>query len=103
MKEARRKQLGEMLVEYGLVEPEKLEEALEIQSKTGEKLGKVLKDMGAVSKQELIEILGIQLGIPQVNLQRYLIDPTAVKTIPESLARRLKAVPVKKEEGHLVV
>lgn len=29
--------------EYGLVEPEKLEEALKIQNKTGEKLGKVLK------------------------------------------------------------
>lgn len=103
MKGPKRKRFGEMLVEYGLVEPEKLEEALEIQNKTGEKLGKVLKDMGAVSKQELIEILGIQLGMPQVNLHRYIIDPIAVKSIPESLAKRLKAVPVKKEEDHLVV
>jgi type IV pilus assembly protein PilB len=103
LKGPKRKRFGEMLVEYGLVEPEKLEEALEIQNKTGEKLGKVLKDMGAVSKQELIEILGIQLGMPQVNLHRYIIDPIAVKSIPESLAKRLKAVPVKKEEDHLVV
>jgi type IV pilus assembly protein PilB len=103
LKGPKRKRFGEMLVEYGLVEPEKLEEALEIQNKTGEKLGKVLKDMGVVSKQELIEILGIQLGMPQINLHRYIIDPTAVKSIPESLAKRLKAVPVKKEEDHLVV
>jgi len=103
LKEPRRKRFGEMLVEYGLVEPEKLEEALEIQGKTGEKLGKILKDMGAVSKQELIEILGIQLGIPHINLQRHIIDPEAVKSIPESLARRLKAVPVKKEGDQLVV
>jgi len=103
LKEPKRKRFGEMLVEYGLVEPEKLKEALEIQGKTGEKLGKILKDMGAVSKQELIEILGIQLGIPHINLQRHIIDPEAVKTIPESLARRLKAVPVKKEGDHLVV
>jgi len=103
MKGYKRKRFGEMLVDYGLVEPEKLEEALEIQNKTGEKLGKVLKDMGVVSKQELIEILGIQLGIPQINLNKYIIDPTAVKSIPESLAKRLKAVPVKREEDHLVV
>ena len=103
MEVSRRKLFGEMLVDYGLVEPEKLEEALEIQSKTGEKLGKVLKDMGAVSKQELLEILGLQLDIPQINLHKYIIDPAAVKSIPESLAKRLKAVPVKKEEDYLVV
>jgi len=103
LKALKRKRFGEMLVEYGLVEPEKLEEALTIQKKTGEKLGKILKDMGAVSKQELIEVLGMQMGIPQVNLQKYLIDPIAVKSIPESLARRLKAVPVKKEGDNLVV
>ena len=103
MKEPKRKRFGEMLVEYGLVEPEKLKEALEIQGKTGEKLGKILKDMGAVSKQELIEILGIQLGIPHINLQRHIIDPEAVKSIPESLARRLKSVSVKKEGDQLVV
>jgi len=85
------------------VEPEKLEEALRIQNKTGEKLGRILKEMGAISKQDLIEILGIQLGIPQVNLQRYMIDPVAVKYVSESLARRIKAIPVKREGNYPVV
>ena len=53
--------------------------------------------MGAVSKQELIEILGIQLECPK-SIYRYIIDPIAVKSIPESLAKRLKAVPEKKKK-----
>ena len=92
-----------MLVEYELIAPEQLRRALDIQKESGEKLGNILKDMGVISKQDMIEILGLQLGIPQVNLHRYFIDPDAVKAIPEHLAKKLKAVPINKENDFLVV
>ena len=92
-----------MLVDYGLIAPEQLHKALDIQKDTGEKLGSILRDMGIISKQDMIEILGLQLGIPQVNLLKYFIDPTAVKAIPEHLAKKLKAVPIDRENNTLIV
>lgn len=103
MESVHRKRFGDMLVEYGLITQEDLQKALKAQEKTGDKLGKVLKDMGLVSKRDMIEILSLQLGIPQVDLHRYYIDPAAVKTIPEHLAKKLNAVPIKKERDYLIV
>ena len=92
-----------MLVDYGLIAPEQLHQALDIQKNTGEKLGSILRNMDIISKQDMIEILGLQLGIPQVNLLKYFIDPTAVKAIPEHLAKKLKAVPIDRENNTLIV
>jgi len=98
-----KKRLGDLLVDLGVISEEQLHEALQIQKKTGSKLGKILIDKGFITPEELIEVLEFQLGIPHVNLEKYFVDPEAVKTIPESLAKRLKAIPIKKEDGKLLV
>lgn len=98
-----RKRLGDLLVDLKIISKEQLQEALQIQKKTGSRLGKILIDKGFISSEELMEVLEFQLGIPHVNLDKYYIDPEAVRTIPESLAKRLKAIPIKKEDNKLLV
>ena len=44
----RRRQLGELLLDEHLVTPDQLNRALEIHRATGERLGRVLLDMGVV-------------------------------------------------------
>jgi len=45
------KRLGERLVELGLVQQHKLDEALESQKTTGQRLGEILQEAGSLSPQ----------------------------------------------------
>ncbi|MCL6506696.1 MAG: Flp pilus assembly complex ATPase component TadA, partial [Bryobacteraceae bacterium] len=56
--------LGEMLIERRLIEPEDLEKALEIQSERGDKIGKILVDLGFVAMRDVLAALSEQLEVP---------------------------------------
>ncbi len=58
--------LGEMLVARQLIGPEDLDRALEIQKERGEKIGKVLVELGFVAARDVLSALSEQLGIPVV-------------------------------------
>jgi len=55
--------LGEMLIQKGLIGPEDLERALEIQRERGEKIGKVLVDLGFIAMRDVLAALSEQLSI----------------------------------------
>lgn len=92
-----KKLLGEQLIERGVITKDQLWEALRVQSRTGELLGNILVKLGMASEEVINEILGIQ----QVRLDN--LDPTLLKTIPEQLVRRHKAIPIKREGNCLTV
>ncbi|MGB9887034.1 MAG: type II secretion system ATPase GspE [Moorellales bacterium] len=98
-----RKRLGELLLEAGLITGEQLDKALAEQKRTGERLGKVLIRQGLVKEQDIINVLEFQLGIPQVRLAPGTLDRELARILPEPLARRYQAVPVRWEGGRLVV
>jgi len=58
--------LGEMLVARQLIGPEDLQRALEIQKERGEKIGKVLIELGFIAARDVLAALSEQLGIPVV-------------------------------------
>ena len=87
-----RKRLGEKLVEKSLITREQLWEALRIQSKTGEALGVILVKIGVVSQEEVEQILGLSQS---VSLDA--IDCDLLKTVPEQLIRKYRAIPVRKD------
>ncbi len=60
--------LGEMLLARQLIAPEDLDRALEIQKERGEKIGKVLIDLGFVATRDVLAALSEQLSIPLVTL-----------------------------------
>lgn len=97
------KRLGDLLVSSGLITVEQLKEALEEQKKTRQKLGDIFIQKGFITEQQLIEVLEFQLGIPHINLFRLPIDPAIVRLIPEALARKYQAIPVRKEGNKLLV
>jgi len=99
----RRKQLGEVLLEEGLVTYEQLEEAASEQSRTGKGLGRVLIDLGFVVEQDLVSALAKQIGLPFVDLGEYPVDPAAASLISDALAKRYSALPIGYEDSKLVV
>ncbi len=56
--------LGEMLIARGLIEQEDLDRALELQRERGDKLGKILVDMGYLAARDILSALSDQQGIP---------------------------------------
>jgi general secretion pathway protein E len=61
--------LGEILIERRLITQEDLDRALEIQKERGEKIGKVLVDLGFVAHRDVLAALSDQLSIPLVTIQ----------------------------------
>ena len=67
---ARSRRLGEMLAERGKIEPDELERALELQRERGDKLGKIMVDMGLIAQRDMLAALSEQLGIPLVTVDQ---------------------------------
>ena len=84
--------IGDLLVEHGVISAVQLAEALEIQKKTGQKLGRVLQETNAVTEDQLLGFLAHQLNIDYIDLENYDIKPEVVQLIPEVLARRLRVI-----------
>jgi len=95
--------LGEMLIARRLIEPEDLERALEIQKERGEKIGKILVDLGFVAMRDVLAALSEQLNIPLVTLE----GPPPVTPETEGLAvrfmRQCKFIPVAAQDSTLTI
>jgi type IV pilus assembly protein PilB len=97
------KQLGQILIELGMITPEQLETALEEHRRTPKSIGRVLIDMGMIKEGDLVRALAEQVGLEFVDLAEYPVDPTATTLLPEALARRYRAIPIGEREGKLLV
>ena len=84
--------LGEILVQQNLLTPEQLKLALDEQKRSGRKLGRVFIEQGYVTEEEISEALAKQLQIPYINLKYYNIKPEVVQKLPETQARRFRAI-----------
>src|SRR5581483_3834515 len=99
----RPKQLGQILLEQGLLTQEQLERALSEHRNAPKSLGRVLIDLGYIQERDLVRALAEQVGLEFVDLSEYQVEPTATTLLPESLARRYRAIPIGEREGKLLV
>ncbi len=84
--------LGEILVQQKLLTQEQLKLALDEQKRSGRKLGRVVIDQGYVTEEEISEALAKQFQIPYINLKYYNIRPEITQKLPETQARRFRAI-----------
>jgi type IV pilus assembly protein PilB len=97
------KQLGQILIEQGLINDEQLERALEEHRQTPKSLGRVLIDLGLIKESDLVKALAEQVGLEFVDLADYPVDATLTTLLPDSLARRYRAIPIGERDGKLLV
>lgn len=95
--------IGELLIEKGIISEKQLHAALERQKETGHRIGKVLVEMGYLEEDQLLSFLSQQLGIPFVSLRRYQFDVNLIHRLPESYARRYRAIVLAEQDDHLLV
>ena len=86
--------LGEILMERRLITAEDLGRALELQRERGDKIGKILVDLGFVAMRDVISALSEQLQIPVVALDGPPAISAETETIPPKFMRQFRCVPV---------
>lgn len=91
-----KKQLGELLVERGVISHEQLNLAIEYQKKHGGLLGEVLVDMKFATEKDIAQALTAQYGFPYLPLANYEIDLEVVNSVPENVCRQFCLVPIDK-------
>lgn len=97
------KQLGEILLDDGLVTEAQLLAALDETMARGSSLGRTLVELGVLTEGQLVKALANQVGMDFVDLDDYPVDRTAVSLVPGALCRRYSVLPVALEGGSIVL
>jgi len=96
--------LGQMLVNDKLLSTEQLNQALERQRKTRERLGQILIDMKLIDEDILLKYLGAQFRKDPITRQELgEIDPEVVKLVPEEVARQYGVIASQRSGRRLIV
>lgn len=101
--ERKKIRLGDLLVQNNLITDEQLGEALGSQKQSGKKLGRALIDLGMVEEDQLLNLLSQQLDVPFIQLRNFNFKPEVTQRLPESYARRFRAVVLNEENDTLIV
>jgi type IV pilus assembly protein PilB len=86
--------LGEILIQRQKITQKQLDEALKIQQNDHSFIGEILVGMGLVDERDIVVALVVQCGLPYISVNKYDIEPTILKLIPEGLAREHHIVPL---------
>jgi len=90
----RYQRLGEILLERQKIEPDELDRALELQQERGDKLGKILVDMGLIAQRDVLAALSDQLGIPLVTIDGPPPAAPEIEGLTDRFLRQCRAYPV---------
>ncbi len=95
--------IGDLLVAQQIITSDQLQQALQEQKRSGQKLGQTLVEMGLVDETSLLEILSRQLNIPFIDLHHYQIDAEQIRALPETVARRFRVLVLGEEDGKVTL
>ena len=86
--------LSEIFVEEGLISRTELMEILAKREDTRESVGDLLVRLKRISEKQNLAAVGLQMGVPFIDLAKTDLDFDHAKVIPHSVAVRLLAVPI---------
>ncbi len=96
--------IGEILVHTAGLSEAKLNEALAKQEESGARLGEVLVGMKAVTEEQVLRALAVQLDMPFVEkIDEGKLDAELVQKIPINFAKQFKLVPLWRVDGEIAV
>ena len=89
--------LGDLLIQEALITAAQLDAALVDQKKSGRKLGRIFIDRQWVTEVQIAKAVARQLRAPFIDLANRTLRPEVAALLPETHARRLRALPI--EDG----
>lgn len=97
------KQLGELLIERGILKKEQLEKARKVQKEKGGLLGVILVGLGYVTEEQIAQVITVQYGFPYLPLASYEINKEIIGIIPENVAKQYCLIAIDKIGNTLTI
>jgi type IV pilus assembly protein PilB len=97
------KQLGELLIERGIINQQQLDKAVAFQRERRGLIGEVLVELGFAKEEDIAQALTAQYGFPYLPLSSYEINPDITKIIPARVARQYLLIPIDKIGNNLTI
>lgn len=97
------KQLGELLIERGIIEQAQLNKALIIQKEKGGLIGEILVELGFAKEEDIAQALTAQYGFPYLPLSNYDINTEIANIVPSRVARQYLLMPIDKIGNNLTI
>jgi len=91
--------LGDTLVESGLIDSTRLEEALRLQEKSGRSLTRCLVSLGYIEEDTLLQVLSSTLNLPRYHLNGADIPADVAALLPAAIVQQYKCVPIAQENN----
>jgi CheY-like chemotaxis protein len=104
--EKKKKKIGQILIDYGMISQTQLDTALELQKSEKEderrKLGEILIDLGYADEESIFLCYSLQLGMPYVSISQLSINREVTELLSSELAYKHTIVPTD-EVGRVLV
>lgn len=98
-----KKEIGELLVDHGLITHEELRLVQQERLKTGEPISLILSRLGLANEKHLKNALELQFGVNYVSLTKVTPTSNCLELLPEKVMRQHQVVPISKEENKLTI
>ncbi len=103
LKGAHKVRVGDLLVEKGMLSQEQLMMVLDEQKRSGRKFGRTVIDLGFIAEDKLLLELSAHFSMPYIDISRFQFDSEITRRLPESLARRYRAIILMEEDAQYFV
>jgi len=99
----KRKRLGEILAEWGVVTPSGVKEALKHAQEHEMRIGEAIVALGLADEEDVTKALATQYDMEYVDLERQQVVPGLLGEIPDDIIRRHLVLPISREGNRLKV
>ncbi|MCX7759150.1 MAG: type II/IV secretion system protein [bacterium] len=105
MLNVKKKLIGQVLLENGLVTEETLKHALEYQKKQApnKRIGEILVELGYINEEELSQALASLLNIQYIDIINVDLDESLINKIPIKIIKDYKILPIKRDEYGIIL
>ncbi len=98
-----KKKMGEILVDWGLVDKNQLKKAEDIAAQTHRRLSDIIIEMGLADEEQVIKALAQQFDMEYIDLDHHSVEKGAIELIPESIIRQYLVLPLGQEGNRLKI
>ncbi len=98
-----KKKVGEVLLEAGLITPEQLENALNLQKGKNKRIGRILVELGYINEMQVAEALSRQTSTPLVDWENVAVTKDLLSLVPKEIAEKKTVLPIELRDKTLIL
>ena len=99
----KRKRIGEVLIETGIIDQKQIEQAVVFQKNKNKRLGKILVELGFCTEKQIAEALSKALTVRLVNCNEFKIDDKIKSLVPQAVAEKKVVMPLEIQDNTLLL